>query len=447
MAKGYKQEYGIDYKEVFALVARLDTIRLVLSLVAQNSWSIYQLDVKSTFLHGELEDEVYIDQPLGYVKQGHENQVYKLKKALYELKQTPRAWYSRIDAYFAKEDFFKCPYEHKLYIKYGNDKKILVVCLYVDDLIYISNDKGMLVDFKKSMMKEFDMTDLGLMHYFLGIEVMQLANGVFVSQKKYAQEILDRFNMKDCNSVSIPTKPGLKLIKTGAGKKVYVTLYKQIVGSLMYLTSTRPNIMYVVSLISRYMENPTEIHLLAAKRILSYVKGTTDFGILYKNGRNSVLIGFLDSDYTGDLDDRKSTSGFLFMLNFGAITWSSKKQQIVTLSIAEAEFLAAVSSSCQPIWLRRLLEVLNNHQQDPTIIYCGNASTIKLSKNLVLHRKSKHIDMRFHFLHDLCKDGVIDIVFCCSENQITDILTKPLKLVAFVKLRSMLGVCSSKDVV
>jgi len=322
VAKGYKQEFGIDYKEVFAPVARMDIIRLVLSIVVLNSWPIYQLDVKSAFLHGTLEDDVYIDQPPGYVKQGHADQVYKLKKALYRLKQTSRAWYSCIDAYFNKEGFLKCPYEHTLYVKFGVDKKMLVMCLYVDDLIYMGNDRSMFNEFKKSMMKEFDMTDLGLMYYFLGIEVVQLSDGVFISHKKYALEILDRFKMKNCNSVSTPTDLSLKLIKDDARKKMNATLYKQMVGSLMYLTSTRLDIMYVVSLISRYMECPTEAHLLAAKRIFQYLKGTADYGFLYKRDKNSSLIGFSDSDCAEDLDDRKSTSRLVFMLNFGAVSWS-----------------------------------------------------------------------------------------------------------------------------
>lgn len=447
VAKGYKQEFDVDYKEVFAPVARLDTIRLVLATAAQNSWHVYQLDVKSAFLHGELEEEVYIDQPPGYVKHGHENQVYKLKKALYGLKQAPRAWYSRIDAYFAKEGFLKCPYEHTLYTKFGVDGKILIVCLYVDDLIYVSNDGVMIANFKKSMMNEFDMTDLGLMRYFLGIEVVQSPVGIFISQKKYVFEILDRFQMKDCNPVLTPTEVGLKLTKHGTEKRVNATLYKQIVGSLMYLTSTRPDIMYAVSLISRYMENPSEVHLLAAKRIFRYLKGTSDYGIMYKTTGKAKLIGFSDSDYAGDLDDRKSTSGSVFIISSGAVTWSSKKQQIVTLSTTEAEFVAAASSSCQAIWLRRLLGVLHNQPQGPTLIYCDNVSAIKLSKNPVLHGRSKHIDVRFHFLRDLCKNGVIELAFCKSEDQTADLLTKPLKPPVFMKLRRMLGVCSSKDIV
>ena len=182
------------------------------------------------------------------------------------------------------------------------------MCLYVDDLIYMGNDRSMFNEFKKSMMKEFDMTDLGLMHYFLGIEVVQSFDGIFISHKKYALKILDRFKMKNCNSVSTPTDLTLKLIKDDAGKKVNATLYKQIVRSLIYLTSTWLDIMNVVSLISRYMECPTETHLLVAKRIFRYLKGTADYGILYKRDRNSSLIGFSDSDYAGDIDDRKSVT-------------------------------------------------------------------------------------------------------------------------------------------
>lgn len=210
----------------------------------------------------------------------------------------------------------------------------------------------------------------------------------------------------------------------------------------MYLTSTRPDIMHGVSLISRYMENPTESHLLAAKRILRYLRGTVDFGIFYKRGVKENLFGFCDSNYAGDVDDRKSTSGFVFIMSSGAISWSSKKQQIVTLSTTEAEFISAATCSCQVIWLRRLLEMLQCQQQGPTKVFCDNVSAIKISKNHVLHGRSKHIDVRYHFLRDLCNDGTVDLLFCRSEDQVADIMTKPLKQAAFVKLRGLLGVCS-----
>ncbi|KAJ6874187.1 hypothetical protein NC651_032883 [Populus alba x Populus x berolinensis] len=407
VAKGYKQQYGVDYKEVFAPVARHDTIRLVISLATQHSWIIFQMNVKSAFLNGELQEQVYIDQPSGYVKQGSAKKVLKLKKALYGLKQAPRAWYNRIDAYFSKVRFHKCPHEHTLFVKFEDGGKFLIVCLYVDDLIYTGNDGKMFQEFKHSMKAEFEMTDLGMMCYFLGIEVVQSSTGIFITQKKYAKEMLERFNLQDCNPVKNPIEPGLKLHKDLDGQRIDNTYYKQMVGSLMYLTATRLDVMCAASLLSRYMELPTNLHSQAAKRVFRYLQGTTDFGVFYKKGADSRLLGFTDSDYAGDLNDR-STSGSVFMMSSGAVSWSSRKQQVVTLYTTEAEFIAAATSACQAIWMRRILEELHFQQLEPTIIYCDNSSTIKLSKNPVLHVRSKHIDVRYHFLRDLTNEGIID---------------------------------------
>jgi len=446
VAKGYTQQHGIDYEEVFAPVARLDTIRLIISLAAQKEWVIYQLDVKSAFLHGELNEEVYIEQPPGFVTKGKEQMVYKLKKALYGLKQAPRAWYSRIESYFTAQGFKKCPYEHTLFIKTGGEGKLLVVCLYVDDLLYTGNDDSMFAEFKQSMMSEFEMTDLGRMHYFLGIEVQQNSTGIFIGQKKYAQQVLEKFKMNECNSVTNPIVPGTKLCKDHGGTKIDNTLYKQIVGSLMYLTHTRPDIMFVVCLLSRYMECPTELHLMAAKRVFRYLKGTINFGVLYRKGGSESLSAYSDSDYAGDVEDRKSTSGYVFMLSSGAISWSSKKQPIVTLSTTEAEFISATSCACQAIWLRRILQQLGQNQKESTTIHCDNSSAIKLCKNPVLHGRSKHIDVRFHFIRELTNMGVVEVIHCNTQNQIADIMTKPLKNDAFVKLRGLMGICSMPSI-
>ncbi|KAL0537452.1 hypothetical protein IC582_026430 [Cucumis melo] len=292
----------------------------------------------------------------------------------------------------------------------------------------------MFEEFKQTMMTEFEMTNLGMMHYFLDIEVIQSVAEIFINQKKYALEILDRFQMKNCNSATIPVEPNLKLTKDREGKKISSTLYKQMVGSLMYLTATRPDIMYAVSSISRFMKSPTKFHLLAAKRILRYIKGTSDLGMLYQRRRKLNLVGFSDSDYAGDLNDRKSISGYVFMLGSEAISWSSKKQPIVTLSTTEAELVVATSCACQAIWLRNILENLNYKQEEASIIHYDNTSTIKLSRNPVLHERSKHIDIRYHYLRDFINDGIINLSYCKSEDQVTDILTKPLKLATFLKL-------------
>ena len=335
VVKGYKHKHGIDYEETFAPVARMETVRAVLSIVAQNKWKVYHMDVKSTFLNGVLMEEVYVEQPLGYEKKGQEHKVCKLKKALYGLKQAPRAWYSRIDSYLLENGFEKCEEEPTLYIK-EKDGKLLIFVLYVDDLIFTGNDDYLIENFKTVMKDEFEMTDMGLVRYFLGIEVEQGEKGIFISQEKYVNQVLERFNMQECKVAITPTVMGLKLSKNDSSKDFDPSLYKSIVGSLMYLTTTRPDIMHVVSLISRFMEKPKEAHWQAAKRILRYVKGTKRFGILYTASENSELVGYTDNDWDGSVDDQKSTSGYVFHMGSGAISWASKKQPIVALSTTEA---------------------------------------------------------------------------------------------------------------
>ncbi|MCH80155.1 copia-type polyprotein [Trifolium medium] len=443
VAKGYAQKYGTDYKEVFAPVARWDTIRSLLAIAAMKNWYVFQLDVKSAFLHGELTETVYVEQPLGYVKQGREDKVYKLHKALYGLKQAPRAWYSKIESYFQKEGFEKCPYEHTLFVKVDKKGNWLIISLYVDDLIFTGNDSEMVQKFKNSMMNTFDMTDLGRMKHFLGIEVTQNDQGIFICQQRYAKEILERFNMDKSNAVSSPIVTGSKLSKYDQGEEVNPTKFKQIVGSLMYLTATRPDLMFAVNLIARFMEHPVESHMVAAKRILRYIRGTLDLGILYKKRKQSTeLIAYSDSDYGGDRDDRKSTSGYVFMLGTGAISWSSRKQPIVTLSTTEAEFIAAAHCVCQGIWIQRILRKMGLEMKKCLTVFCDNSSTIKLSKNPVLHGRSKHIDIRFHFLRNLCSDGSVELIHCSTQDQLADVMTKALKLDSFEKFREKLGVCS-----
>lgn len=439
VAKGYSQRQGIDYDEVFAPVARLETIRLIISLAAQNKWKIYQMDVKSAFLNGFLEEEVYIEQPLGYEVKGQEEKVLKLKKALYGLKQAPRAWNVRIDKYFQDKNFIKCPYEHALYIK-AQSGDILIVCLYVDDLIFTGNNPSMFEEFKKDMSNEFEMTDMGLMAYYLGIEVKQEDKGIFITQEGYAKEVLKKFKMDDANPVGTPMECGSKLSKHEKGENVDPTLYKSLIGSLRYLTCTRPDILYAVGVVSRYMEAPTTTHFKAAKRILRYIKGTTNFGLHYYSSDNYNIVGYSDSDWSGDLDDRKSTTGFVFFMGDTAFTWMSKKQPIVTLSTCEAEYVAATSCVCHAIWLRNLLKELKMPQEEPMEICVDNKSALALAKNPVFHERSKHIDTRYHFIRECIEKKEVKLKYVMSQDQAADIFTKPLKLETFVKLRSMLGV-------
>ena len=348
VVKGYAPKDGVDYTEVFTPVARMDTVRMIIVVAAQRGWGIYQLDVKSTFLHGKVKEDVFVEQPQGYEVAGKKDMFYKLHKALYRLKQAPRAWFSRIEAYIFNEGFISSSSEQTLFIKQKRGK-ILIVSIYVDDLLFTSNDKELLNEFKRFMKNECDMTDLGKMRYFLGIEVMQKADGIFICHRKYIAELIERFGMRNYNSVCNLIVPGQKVGRDEAGVKVDSTLYKQMVGSLMYLTATRPDLMFVVSLISRFMTNPTELHFATAKRIMRYLKGTLEFGIWYQREGKSELLGYTDSDYAGDVDDSRSTSGYVFLMSGGVVAWSSRKQPIVTLSTTEVECVAATTCACQAI--------------------------------------------------------------------------------------------------
>eukprot|EP00253_Pinus_taeda_P002039 PITA_02039 len=409
VVKGYKQQYGRNYEETFAPIARMETVRAVLSISTQNKWKVYQMDVKSTFLNGVLKEEVYIEQPPGYEKKGQEHKVCILKKALYVLKQAPRSWYGRIDSYLLENGFEKYEGETTLYIK-EKDGKILIVVLYVDDVIFTGNDDYLIENLKIVMKEEFEMTDMGLLRYFLGIEVEQNGNGIFISQAKYANEVLERFNMQECNATITPTVMGLKLGKEDSSKDFDPSFYKSIVGSLMYLTATRPDIMHAVSLISRFMERPKEAHWQAAKRVLRYVK-----------------------------DDWKSTSSYVFHMGLGAISWASKKQPIVALSTAEAEYVAAITAACQVVWMRRMLRSLCRGQVKATVIFCDNSSAIALSKNYVFHKRTKQIDTKFHYIMELVNNGEIVLQHYRTQEQVVDVLTKSLGQKSFQFLRKCLG--------
>ncbi|KAL0387727.1 UNVERIFIED_CONTAM: Retrovirus-related Pol polyprotein from transposon RE2 [Sesamum radiatum] len=439
VAKGYSQLPGIDYTETFAPVARLDTIRALIAIAANKKWKIYQMDVKSAFLNGYIDEEIYVEQPQGFIAKGSEEKVLRLKKALYGLKQAPRAWYSRIDKYFMDRGFRRSLSEPTLYIKsQGNDT--LIVSLYVDDLIYTGNNEKMIQVFKEDMMKTFEMSDLGLMHFFLGIEINQEKEGIFICQRKYTETLLKKFKMESCKTVTTPLVTGEKYQKEDGSQKVDGSMYRSLIGSLLYLTATRPDIMFATCLLSRFMQSPSQVHYAAAKRILRYLRGTKDFGIWYKSTNDAKLVGYTDSDWAGSVDDMKSTSGYTFSLGSGIFSWASKKQATVAQSSAEAEYIAAAATSNQAIWLRRILEDIGEKQEEPTTIYCDNKSAIAITKNPVQHSRTKHIDIKYHSLREATTRGEIELKYCSTEEQLADIFTKALPRNKFEELCMKIGV-------
>lgn len=369
------------------------------------------MDVKSAFLNGELFEEVYVSQPDGFVKKGQEHKVYKLLKALYGLRQAPRAWYSRLNRCLKEMRFEKCPNEQAVYTRKDGDE-FLIVGVYVDDLLVTGSSVSNILKFKAQMNKEFEMSDLGKLAYYLGIEVEQ--NGAFteLKQSAYARKLLEKANLLTCNPVKYPMEPRVQLHKDENGKLVDATKYRSLVGGLRYLVHTRPDIAYSVGVVSRYMEKPTTLHMGAVKRILRYVKGTLDYGLRYAKGKgNYILSGYSDSDFAGNLEDRKSTGGMAFYLNENLITWVSQKQKCVAISSCEAEFMAANAAACQCVWLRNLLRMITDLGPGPVIIYVDNKSTIDLSRILffmvvvsISMYVSISLEIALNVVGETCKD-------------------------------------------
>ncbi|KAK2378599.1 hypothetical protein QL285_066488 [Trifolium repens] len=327
------------------------------------------MDVKSAFLNGPLDEEVYVSQPPGFIKKGHEGMVYRLNKALYGLKQTPRAWNKRIGGFLTQVGFQKSVVEYGVYVKHNsNPTNVLIICLYVDDLLVTGSDSSDIAAFKRMMHSEFEMTDMGKLNYFLGLQFEETTAGTLLHQKKYMKELLVRFNMLGCNPAETPMETNTKLCLDENGEVVNSTLYKQMVGSLRYLCNSRPDMSFAVGVVSRFVDTPKKSHMTAVKRILRYVQGTLEYGILFPSNNNNIvnqLIGFSDSDWCGDQVDRRSTSGYIFKFLNAPISWCSKKQPVIALSSCEAEYIACAYAACQGIWLESLLKDLTIELSEP----------------------------------------------------------------------------------
>lgn len=318
---------------------------------------------------------------------------------------------------------------------------MLIVGVYVDDILVTGSSTKEIEEFKTKMGRNFDMSDLGELTYYLGIEVMQRNGYIQLKQSGYAKKILNKAGMLQCNSTKIPMHPKEIINKDEDGIAVDPTEFKSMIGGLRYLVHTRPDLAYSVGILSRFMDRPTQLHQGAVKRILRYVKGTIDFGLVYsQDSDNEVLIGYSDSDLAGNVEDRKSTGAMVFYLNKSLITWTSQKQKCVALSSCEAEFMAATAAACQAVWLRKLLAQITEYDIGPVTLFIDNKSAIDLAKNPVFHGRSKHIDIRYHFIRECVENGEIIVKHVRSEEQRADLLTKALAAVKFETMRNLLGV-------
>ncbi|KAL4568024.1 hypothetical protein LXL04_023624 [Taraxacum kok-saghyz] len=396
------------------------------------------MDVKTAFLYGEVKEEIYVDQPPGFVDSKLPNHVYKLDKALYGLHQAPRAWYATLTDHLLKHGYKRGKIDQTLFIKRVK-KELIMVQIYVDDIIFGSTSEELCKDFETVMKKRFEMSSLGEMTMFLGLQVRQDSSGILLHQGKYVADMLEKFGFQDSKEASTPMAERPLLNSDPDGESVDQTLYRSMIGSLMYLTASRPDVLFAVCQCARYQANPKTSHIIAVKRIFRYLKGRPKLGLWYPKNPEFNLYAFTDSNYGGCEFDRKSTSAGCQFLGDRLISWQCKKQQTVSTSTAEAEYVAASACCSQVIWMQHQLldyglDYLN------TAIFCDNDAAIQITKNPVQHSKTKHIDIKVHFIRDCYERGLIHLVQVHTDNNVADLFTKPFArarfdvLVGFLKM-------------
>ncbi|GJZ28634.1 putative ribonuclease H-like domain-containing protein [Tanacetum coccineum] len=437
VAQGHRQEEGIDYDEVFAPVARLEAIRIFLAFASYMGFTVYQMDVKSAFLYGKIDEEVYVSQPPGFLDPKYPEKVYKVVKALYGLHQAPRAWYATLSTFLLKNGYRRGTIDKTLFLR--KDKHdIILVQVYVDDIIFGSTKKSWCDEFEALMKSRFQMSSMGELTFFLGLQVKQKTNGIFISQDKYVAEILKKFDFASVKTASTPIETQKPLVKDEEASDVDVHLYRSMIGSLMYVTASRPDIMFAVCACSRFQVTPKTSHLSAVKRIFRYLKGKPKLGLWYPRESSFDLESYSDSDYAGANLDRKSTTGGCQFLGRRLITWQCKKQTIVATSTTEAEYVAAASCCGQVLWIQnQMLDYGFNFMN--TKIYIDNESTICIVKNPVYHSKTKHIAIRHHFIRDAYEKKLIQVLKIHTNDNVADLLTKAFDVSRFQFLVVSIG--------
>jgi hypothetical protein len=433
VVKGFQQKEGIDFNEIFSPVVKMTTIRLVLSIVAAEGLHLEQLDVKTTFLHGDLDEDIYMTQPEGFQVKGKENLVCKLKKSLYGLKQAPRQWYLKFDNFMGRIGYKRCDNDHCCYIKKFKGSYIILL-LYVDDMLVAGSDMSEIKKLKRQMSEEFEMKDLGAANQILGMSIFRNKDGsLTLSQEKYIGKVLEKFSLKDAKIRSTPLGSHFKLSKVQSPKsdedkkEMAKVPYASAVGSLMYaMVCTRPDIAHAVGVVSRFMSNPGREHWEAVKWLLRYLKGTSKMALHFK-GKDVILRGYADADLGGCKESYKSTTGYVFTVGGTAVSWMSKLQKSVALSTTEAEYMAVAEASKELIWLKNFLEELGKEQVD-CALFCDNQSAIHLAKNPVFHSKTKHIQLRYHFIREKINDGTLKLKKIKGTENPADMLTKVVTL-------------------
>lgn len=451
VAKGYAQQYGKDFHETYAPVARLDSIRSAVAFAAKSDMHIRQYDVTTAYLNGELDEKVYMEVPdrmeeiLKYIIRTEKNKdqvaikatdmlntlaagdkVCLMNKALYGLKQAGRAWNKRLDKELRTLGANPTNGDPCVYVRHR--KEILIIIIYVDDLLVLCRDPKEIACFGRELANLFEIKDLGDLKRCLGMDFFRRDEGIFINQRTYINDILLRFGMSECNPVSTPLEAGTKMTKgtpwsDADGKK---PPYRELVGCLLYLSlATRPDIAHAASVLSQFNDCFNGNHWGAAKRVLRYLKGTSELGICYRS-KDESLAGYVDADWGGSTDDRRSFTGYTFIMCGGAVAWDSRKQRTVALSTTEAEYMALSEAAKEAVHIQRFLLELGAIEVGPTKLFNDNVSAQKLATNPVFHARTKHIDIRHHFVREVVESGQVTLEHVASDEMPADVLTKAL---------------------
>ena len=433
VAKGYSQVEGVDYSDTFAPVARLESVRTVLGIAAILDWEIHQFDVKTAFLHGKLTEDIYMEQPEGRKEEGREDWVCKLHKSLYGLRQAGRCWYERLYGEMQKVGFTRVSVDHSVFVKRGPQGDAMVT-IHVDDMAVATSNKHTMTSIYNDLRKIIDIVDMGDIHWFLGMAITRdrQARTISLSQKGFIDTILKRFRMENSYGVSTPLDPDVVLSKSMSPtseeekQRMKSIPYLAGVGSLMYASlATRPDITFATNRLSQFNSNPGQAHWTALLRVLRYLKHTRNYVLVLGGQEKITLEGYTDSDYAGCVDTRRSTSGYAFTLGCGSISWSSKRQAIVTTSSCEAEYVASCNAAKEAMWLCRLLEFLGHKQTTPKI-HSDNTASITLTKDPAFHARSKHIDVQYHYTRERVENKELSFHYLPTSEMAADIFTKAL---------------------
>lgn len=449
VAKGFTQCEGIDFNEIFSPVVKFKTIRIMLAAVTQLDLELEQLDVKTAFLHGNLEEKIYMKQPPGFIDKSHPDYVCLLNKSLYGLKQSPRQWNKRFDTFICSIGFKKSNFDACLYYLFeGNDS--VFVLLYVDDMLLISNSMHRINMLKRELSSEFDMKDLGSAKRILGMHIdrNRKQGCLRLHRKPYLDSVLNKFNMKNCKGVNLPIASHFILSKEQCPKSTIDLLkmenvpYANGIGSIMYaMISTRPDLSFAISLLSRFMSNPGMEHWNALKWTLKYLNSIVDVGLHYSkcDVDKFSLYGFVDSDFAGNRDNRRSTTAYYYMLGNCCVSWKSQMQSIVSLSSTEAEYVALCDALKEAIWLQGLLFEINLVDNCATV-YCDSQSAIHLSKNPIFHDRTKHIEVKYHFVREKVMNHVVNLQKVKTEENAADFGTKVVTVSKFRHCLNLLNI-------